>query len=65
MMHYSETIEVFDIKFSIHNEYIKIHTDVPKIKVIFQPLSSASVVRRSFIFVQGHSDFIYFKQLLP
>ena len=51
-MLYSETIEVFDINNSINNEYMKVH------KGIFLPLSNASIVCRSFIFVQGHSDFI-------
>ena len=43
MVDYSETIEVYDIKFGINNEYMKIHV-YQKVKVIlFLPLSNPSI----------------------
>ena len=35
MLDYSETFEVYNIKVSINNEYLKIHDCVPEVKVIF------------------------------
>ena len=55
MADYSETIEVYGIKVGIYsklNDYMEIYT-------------CARGQGHSLTIVQGHSDFINFKQLLP